>query len=301
MLKRWSRNAVSAQGTGSPFTKVALYCLMLLSGVSSPATAAEDPLLLGVFPRRNPSELVEMFMPLARYLAGELGRPVKLETAPDFSAFWDAVAAKRYHIVHYNQYHYVRSHKQLNYRLVGMNEEDGKSLIAGVIVARKDSGIASLKELRGTTIIFGGNRQAMNSYITPTYLLRQAGLESGSYGEEFATNPPNVALGVYYKRAQAGGMGDIVYDTPFVREKIDVTKLTTLAKSPPVPHLAWAVREDIQNDLLQKIQRALLRVKQAPNAQEILRAAFLTNIVAADDKQYDYVREVIANVMGEQY
>jgi phosphonate transport system substrate-binding protein len=275
--------------------------LMLLWLCPCLSSAAESPLLVGIFPRRNPSEMVEMFTPLADYLSHKLGRPVKLETTPDFNSFWEAVAAKRYQLVHYNQYHYIRSHKQLGYQLIAMNEEAGKSLIAGVIVVRGDSSIRTLAELRGRTILFGGNKHAMNSYVTPTYLLRQAGLQAGDYQEEFASNPPNVALGVFFKRAIAGGIGDIMYDTPFVREKIDVNKLVTLAKSPAVPHLAWAVRGDVPAPLRERIQQALLEVKQAANADHILQAAALSNIVAATDSQFDSVREVVATVMGERY
>lgn len=280
---------------------LALSVLLLLGLSPSVTIPADNTLILGVFPRRNPSEMTEMFAPLADYLSHQLGQPVKIETMPDFNSFWDAVAAKRYHLVHYNQYHYVRSHKQLGYQLVAMNEEQGKSQLAGVIMVRSDSGIRSLADLRGRIIVFGGNKHAMNSYVTPTYLLRQAGLKAGDYQEEFATNPPNVALSVFFKRHIAGGIGDIVSDTPFVREKVDVSKLMVIAKSPPVPHLPWAVRGDIPVPLRVRIQQALLEVKQSPDAARILKAAALSGIVAAEDSQYDYVRKVIATVMGEHY
>jgi phosphonate transport system substrate-binding protein len=274
---------------------------VLLSVYPGALVTAEDPLLLGVFPRRNPSEMVEMFTPLAEYLRQTLNRPVKLETTPDFNSFWEAVAAKRYHIVHYNQYHYVRSSRRLGYQLVAMNEEAGKSSIAGIVVARKDSGIRSLLDLRGRTILFGGNKHAMNSYVTPTYLLRQAGLKAGDYQEQFASNPPNVALAVFYKQAIAGGMGDILYDTPFISDKIDTSRLVTLAKSPAVPHLPWAVRGDVPAEVREQIRQVLLGVKQSANGEQILKAAALTNLVAVTDGQFDYVREMIANVMSEQY
>lgn len=282
--------------------KTAVIVLLLLC-LTPPAIAnpAEDPLVLGVFPRRNPSEMVEMFTPLADYLSHKLGRVIKLETASNFDSFWEMVASKHFQIVHFNQYHYVRSHKQFGYRLIAMNEESGKSMLAGVIVTRKDSGIRTLADLRGRTIVFGGNKHAMNSYVTPTYLLRQAGLKVGDYQEEFAINPPNVALGVFFKRAVAGGIGDILYNTPFISEKIDITKLVTLAKSPPVPHLPWAVSRDVPESLRIQIQQALLDIKQSPDSNKILKAAALTNIIAATNSEYDYVREVIANVMGEHY
>ena len=267
-----------------------------------PAPAEEPaPLIMGVFPRRSPSSTAESFTPLAKYLSRELGRPVRIETAPDFSAFWQMVEARRYHIVHYNQYHYVRSHRQLGYRLVAKNEEGRKSAIGGAILVRKDSGIRSLHDLRGKTIVFGGNRHAMNSYNTPTHLLRRAGLRHGDYQEEFAVNPPNVALAVFFRRAVAGGIGDIVFTHPFVRDKVDVTQLEVIAKSAPVAHLPWAVRGDLPSELRERIRRALTSVKKAPDGPLILKAAALTDIVPAEDREFDYVREIVRDEMRELY
>lgn len=281
--------------------RATVWLLALLCVIPAVPVFAEDAVVVGVFPRRNPSEMIRMFTPLADYLSRELKQPVKLETAPDFTSFWEAVSANRYQLVHYNQYHYVRARSQLGHVLLAINEENGKSSLSGIVMTRVDSGIRTLADLRGRTIVFGGNKQAMNSYITPTYLLRQAGLKAGDYREEFAVNPPNVALGVFYKRALAGGIGDILYDTPFLHEQIDVSKLVTLAKSPPVPHLVWAVRSDVPVPLRQRMQQALLDVKRAPDAAHILNAAALSNIVAASDEQFRYVREVVAEVMGEHY
>lgn len=281
--------------------RATLWWLALMCAIPATPAFADDAVVVGIFPRRNPSEMIRMFTPLADYLSRELKQPVKLETTPDFTSFWEAVSANRYQLVHYNQYHYVRAHSQLGHVLLAMNEENGKSSLSGIVVTRVDSGIRTLADLRGRTIVFGGNKQAMNSYITPTHLLRQAGLNAGDYREEFAVNPPNVALGVFYKRALAGGIGDILYDTPFLHEQIDVSKLVTLAKSPPVPHLVWAVRGDVPVRLRQRMQQALLNVKRAPDAAHILNAAALSNIVAASDEQFRYVREVVAEVMGERY
>jgi phosphonate transport system substrate-binding protein len=266
-----------------------------------PVAAEQSELVMGVFPRRNPSEMIEMFNPLAIYLSRVLGRPVKIETTPDFNSFWEAVAAKRYDIVHYNQYHYIRSHKLYGYQVVAKNQEDGRDTIRGVILVRKDSGIQSLADLRGKTLLFGGNKQAMLSYIVPTFMLRQAGLKAGDYQEEFALNPPNVTLAVYFKRAVAGGTGDTVSNTPFVREKVDPSKLKILVTSDPVAQLPWAVRGDVSAELREQIRSALLAVKHTPEAEHILKKGYLTDITKAEDAEYDYVRSVVKDVMGEQY
>lgn len=278
-----------------------LFLLLVTLAVNSPVIAEESELVIGVFPRRSPSEMMEMFSPLADYLSRQLGRPVKLETAPDFRSFWEAVASGRYQLVHYNQYHYVRSHKEFGYMVVAKNEEVHKSTMAGAILIRKDSGITTLKDLRGKRIVFGGDRSALMAYIIPSYILHQAGLKKGDYQEEFALNPPNVALTVFFHRAEAGGTGDIVFDLPFVRDKIDVSKMKYLAVSQQVAQLPWAVRADMPVSERERIQKALLGIKTAEDGDNILKAAALTNLVPASDDEYNYVRQVIRTVTGERY
>lgn len=269
--------------------------------VALPVAAANTELIMGVFPRRNPSEMVDMFNPLAQHLSRELGRPVKLETASNFKSFWEAVAAGRYHLVHYNQYHYVRSRKQFGYEVIAKNEEANKSTMGGALIVRKDSGIKSIQDLRGKKIVFGGDKQALVSYILPTYLLRQAGLKEGDYSEDFAQNPANVALTVFFHQADAGGTGDIVFETPFVRDKIDVAQMAHLVKGEQVAHLPWAVRADVPMAERRRIQQILLGVKDAPNGESILKAGALTQLRKAEDSEYNSVRRIIQAVTGERY
>ena len=269
--------------------------------IASPVSAANAELIMGVFPRRSPSEMMDMFNPLAQHLSRELGRPVKLETTPDFKSFWEAVAAGRFHLVHYNQYHYVRSHKQYGYHVIAKNEEAHRSTLAGALVVRKDSELKSLQDLRGKKIIFGGDKQALVSYILPTYLLRQAGLKQGDYNEDFAQNPSNVALTVFFHQADAGGIGDFVFETKFVSDKVDVAQMRYLVTGEQVAHLPWAVRADVPMVERLRIQQILLRVKDAPNGENILKSAALTQLRIAEDSEYNSVRRIIKTVTGEKY
>ncbi|HYA47201.1 MAG TPA: PhnD/SsuA/transferrin family substrate-binding protein, partial [Burkholderiales bacterium] len=136
------------------------------------AQAAEEPLTLGVFPRNNSAETVRQFAPMAAYLGERLGREVTLVTSKNFESFWNVVSARRYDIVHYNQYHFIRSAQ--SYQVIAHSQEFGKDAVAGALYVRKDSGITKVSQLRGRTIIFGGGKDAMLSYIAPRYLLMQA-------------------------------------------------------------------------------------------------------------------------------
>ena len=283
--------------------RAALLGLLVILSVDCPAPAQADDstLTMGVFPRRNATETVRLFSPLAQHLAEQLGREVRLETAHNFAAFWQGVTEQRYDIVHYNQYHYVRTHKQFGYEVIAKNEEFGESTIAGSLVIRNDRGIKSIQDLKGKKIVFGGGPKAMQSYIVATYLLRQAGLKSEDYSEEFAKSPPNAILAAYFDQAAAAGAGDKVLQLPVVTRKVDTSKLTVLARAPQHAHLPWAVKGSMTPTLRQTIQQVLVDLQETEAGREILANAKLTGLKAATDREYDPHRRIIREVLNERY
>jgi len=263
--------------------------------------ATQPALILGIFPRRNAITTLRLFKPLAHYLSEKLQREVTLITEKDFNAFWQAVAAQRYDIVHYNQYHYIVSQQQWGYEVIAKNEEFGDAHIAGALVVRQDSGINTVSDLKGRTIIFGGGPRAMQSYIIARYLLEQAGLQKNDYQTLFSKNPPNALYTTFYKQAAAAGVGDDVISLDIVNKLIDTQQLSILAQGEPLPHLPWAVKADMTPALRDMIQSVLINLKASEAGLEVLGQARLTGLVMTTDAEYDPHRTIISNVYGEDY
>lgn len=256
---------------------------------------------MGIFPRRNASITIHQFRPLADYLSQELHRKIKIETAKDFDSFWQGVVQRRYDLVHFNQYDYVQSNKEFGYDVILKNEEFGKPTIAGAILVRKDSNINSLQELKGKRIMFGGGTRALVAYIATTYMLREAGLNAGDYIEVFAKNPPNAAMGTYLHQADAGGVGNIVLDMPIVRKRMNTHELRYLATSMPLPHLPWAVKQEMPHALRMQIKSVLSDLHKTDQGRAILKSARIDGLSPASDDEYDPVRKYIREVTGKQY
>jgi len=238
-----------------------------------------------------------MYTPLANYLSARLGRKVVLSTARDFEAFSRAVQDRRYDIVHYNQFQYIQSAQ--SYRVIAHNQEFGKSAVAGALYVRKDSGITEVSQLRGRTIIFGGGKDAMLSYIGPRFLLMQAGLKEDDFKSEFSVNPPNALLALFMKQADAAGGGEILIDLPTVRNAIDTQELTMLATTEPLLFLPWAVRRTLPAKLREAIQTILVDLGKTDEGRAILKSALATGIGKADDKDYDAHRRMTNAVFGK--
>ena len=261
----------------------------------------DDALTIGVFPRRNAKATVKLFTPLAQYLSTQLGREVKLETTKDFDSFWIGVKEQRYDIAHLNQYHYVKAHKEFGYRVIAKNMEFGIPSLSGALFVRKDSGIKTAKDLKGKKVVFGGGADAHIAYITTKHLLKQAGLKDGDYQVEFAKNPPNAIFATFYKQADAGGAGNIGINLPMVTSKINTDELTILVESEQQIHLPWAVKKSMPDGQSQKIQSLMAGLKESPEGAAVLKSAKLNALAPVADADFDQVRKIVFQVLGEQY
>lgn len=277
---------------------VPLLWLIATAAAAPVIQAAEDPLILGIFPRNKATETTTMYTPLANYLSERLGRKVVLVTSKDFDSFWKAVVERRYDIVHYNQYHYIQSSQ--SYKVIAHNQEFGKNAVAGALYVRKDSGITEVSQLRGRTVIFGGGKDAMLSYIAPRFLLMQAGLKEGDFKTEFAVNPPNTLLALYNKQADAAGGGDILIDLPVVKNAINTQELRLLAATEPLLFLPWAVKRTMPAKLGESIQLILVDLGRSDAGKQVLKAALTTGIGKAEDRDYDPHRKMTNAVFGPE-
>ena len=269
--------------------------------LSTNAAMKNEDLVLGVFPRQGMEVTTRMFSPLADHLSKELGRTVRLDVSKNHETFWQKVTSQRYDIVHYNHYQYVRSHNELGYEIIAKNEESGRDTIASALIVRKDSGIKSIEGLRGRKVVFGGGPSAMISSIVSRYMLKNAGLGDGDYIKEYASNAPKAVFSTYFGYAAASGAGNSVLKFPYVEERIDSTELRVLIESEPLPHLVWAVKGHLQDNLKSKIRSVLLSLKDGDQSADILDSANLTGLTMANDEEYDTSRQIIWEVMAENY
>ena len=279
--------------------RAGILLLLCLTAALSPVSAlrAEDgPLVLGIFPRYNATETTTRYTPIADYLQQRLHRKVALLTSKDFQSFWRGIEERRYDIVQYNQYHYIRSAK--TYQVIAHNKEFGKNTMAGALYVRKDSGITDLKQLRGRTVLFGGGEDAMISYIVPVYMMLQAGLKKDDFKSQFAVTPINSVIGVYNKQAEAAGSADNALGQPVIRNAINTDQLTALAVSDQLLQLPWAVKRTTSTKLREAIQAALVDLEGTEAGRNILKTALLTGIGKAQDKDYDPHRKMVRAVTG---
>lgn len=270
-------------------------------------TASSKPserptLYMGIFPRRNVVTTKKAFRPLADYLSEKLDANVQMIVPLNFKLFWEGVQSGNYDLVHYNQYHYIVSHKKFGYDVLFANEEMGRNTISGALIVSKDSGIDSVAQLKGKRIVFGGGKKAMGSYIAPLAVLKQHDIyPQADFEVAFAKNPVVAVVKVGDGKYDAAGAGDVVLELKATRKRTNVDRLKILAKSEPFAHLPWAVKGDMPKEMAKKIQRIMTSLKDTEAGKAILKSARVTGFNAVTDKDYDKVREITHYAIGESY
>jgi phosphonate transport system substrate-binding protein len=140
----------------------------------------------------------------------------------------------------------------------------------------------------------------MLSYVAPRYLLMRAGLKEGDFKTEFAVNPQNALVALYYKQADAAGGGDILTDLPVVQNAINTNELTVLAVSEQLLHLPWAVKRTMPEKVAESIQSILVNLKNSESGKQVLKSAIMTGMGKAGDRDYDPHRKMATAVFGPE-
>jgi phosphonate transport system substrate-binding protein len=183
---------------------VALVVLMAL-GWFRPGTASAE-IKLGLLPRLSATEMTTMFTPLAEYLSKETGEKVSLVIPKDFDAFKALMASGQADMGFANPLVYVQLKKNdASLDLLGLSSEKSGTKFRGIIIARKDSGIEKVQDLKGKKLIFVEEDSAAG-HIFQMLTLSKAGLDVKKDFTKlpFARKHTNVALAVSIRRRTQG-------------------------------------------------------------------------------------------------
>ena len=261
--------------------------------------SASAEIRFGILPRLSAVELTTMFSPLAEYLAKETGEKVSLVIAKDFDAYKAMVRAGQVDLGFANSLIYVQLKKDVPgiEPLALSAERAAGTRFRGIIIAKKDSGIEKLQDLKGKRLIFV-EKDSAAGYIFQMLLLSKAGLD---IHKDFTTLPfarkhDNVIMAVFNKAADAGGIREDDLDK--MKDKVDLSQIKVVAYTDYFPNWPVFGTQKLKKGTALKIKAALLKLR--PNEAEserILSSAKLAGFAHAVDKDCGELRQA-AKLVG---
>jgi phosphonate transport system substrate-binding protein len=277
---------------------VVMSVLMVVATVLVQVSIASAEIKFGILPRLSAQEMHRMFDPLAEYLTKETGEKVSIVVTKDFAAYKEAVQAGQFDIGFSNPVIYVQLKQNTNLApLVLSAEKKAGTRFRGVIIARKDSGIEKVQDLKGKKLAFVDEDSAAG-YIFQMLLLSKAGFDVNKDITllPFGKKHEIVTSSVFNKTADAGGIREDELDK--MKDKLDISQLRIVAYTDYFPNWPFFATPKLKPETAAKVRAALLKLKpNDPQNEKILGPARLTGFIPVTDKEYDELRKA-AKVAG---
>jgi phosphonate transport system substrate-binding protein len=250
-----------------------------------------------VIPRLNAKDTARQMQPLATYFKQRLEIDVSLHTYSTMSAFERAIySEKRPALVNANPLQAINLAKKgysiLAQQVPVMSPEGMRS----IILVREDSSIQALSDLRGKRVAFGGSPTAFFASMVPHVMLKQAGLK-GQYQDVSRPGPVAEVVGRLRRgEIDAAGTGTMALHSEGLKRRYHVDRMRVIARSEPMPGLAWLVSPAVGPAVQTEIRHVLLGYNRRAPGHSALTAGGIAGLRAASRKDYAvverYVREL---------
>ncbi|MDA8098901.1 MAG: phosphate/phosphite/phosphonate ABC transporter substrate-binding protein [Nitrospiraceae bacterium] len=278
MIDRWIRFVTSS------------FILLALALPGKASAQQQEPLKLCVHPYLAASELVKRFTPLGEYLSRKIGKSVAVEVGNTYETHIHRIGNGIVDIAFMGPASYVQLTERYGKRpiLAAFQTKEGK-FFHGRIMARKDSSITSLSQLKGKRFVFGDPNSTM-SHVVPRYLLLKSGIRLKDLAEvKFLANHDNIAMGILAGTFDAGAVKEEVF------LQYESRGLRSLATTPPIPDHLFVVRAGFPADTTRALQDAMLHLADTAEGRSILTGIRndVTALVPAEDAEYDSLRTIM--------
>jgi len=265
-----------------------LFAVLLCCVVSQTALAANGQknkeIVFGLLPIISTEKLIARFGPMADYISERLGRPVRLETSPDFASFMQRTnKEKRYDIIFTAPHLYYIAQRQAAYNvIVRVAAPDMKA----VIVVAKDSSITKLLDLKGKTLSTT-DPLALATLMVKAHL-DKSGINSEKDLSLIYTPSHNASLISAYKGITEAGS---LMMPPFKRAKKEIQQsMRVLSVTDGSPHMPIAVSAALDKKLAKKIKNVLLQLKSNDKGKALLKHLRWPGFVSVKSQEYDKLK-----------
>lgn len=258
-----------------------LLIFVLLLFVVFPASAnQEKPLIFGFLPVISAQRLVARFGPLADYLAKKLHRAVHFETAVDYAEFMRRTYKRRYDILFTAPHFYYLAQRKAGYRVL---VRVALPTMPAVIVARSDSSIKTLNDLRGKRLATT-DPLALGTALVKAYLVKH-GINPDK-DLTLVTTPTHIAslVSTYKGVTDAASLMKI----PFSRARKDIKDhMRIIAQTDGTPHMPISVSPSVSVKDAAIIQNALINLRSSEEGRALLKHLSWPGLVKAVPSDYD--------------
>ena len=278
-----------------------LLCLAILA--ATPVVAFEQPeeLLIGIEPEHNIFDQMERYRFLADFLSDQLGVHVRLTI---MSRYGEVI--KRFKILKLDgafltPYTAFMGIKELHLEPIANPVNlTGESTSQGYIFARKDSDIRSINDMAGNSIVFV-DPATLEGYLFPLAFFQQHGVRDTHtffHRVYFAGSHASAIFAVLDGRADIGAAKDTVYNNLVRNDPSIQQELEIIAVSPKVPEITLCIKNEIAQDLRERLTNVLLHMDKTNEGKKVLRQFKALRFVNSSKEDFVIIEEMARKARG---
>jgi phosphonate transport system substrate-binding protein len=269
------------------FLRVASLAVLALSASQ---VWAKDKLTIGLIPSEDSQAMIESSKQVLDDLQAKIGMPVVPFVATDYNGIIEALRSGKLDVAYLGPFSYVLATSVADVEAfsVAVTKKTGQSAYKSVILARKDSGIHTLADLKGHTFAFVDPSSA-SGHLFPKAGLEQAGFAPDSLFKRviFSGSHDASILAVQNRKVDAAAVADRIFASAVAKGVVKQDDFEIVWSSKPIPESPMVWRKALDPELKKKVADALASIKDVPWGDQ----GVLNGFQPTTDASYDVVRE----------
>ncbi|MEW6585683.1 MAG: phosphate/phosphite/phosphonate ABC transporter substrate-binding protein [Nitrospirota bacterium] len=217
----------------------------------------------------SPLDMSQKFSPFAEYLGKQLGKRVELKVVSDYEGLIRDIGKGLVDCCFMNPITYLKTTGKNGAEIVAKALTDGKSSHRSVIIAKTESTIRTVEDIRGKRFAFS-TRHSISGYIAPRFMLLNAGIDlKDLLHYEYLGPHENVVKAVLDGSFEAGG----VTESAAFRYKDKGIRL--IQSSGELPGFIMCVNRTLPETLRVSFAQAVVSLKDStPEGASILHSIY---------------------------
>jgi phosphonate transport system substrate-binding protein len=265
--------------------KALLSCALLAFGTIS---HAQTVFRVTTIPEEAATEQTRKFTPLASYLEKQLGMKVEFTPVSDYPAAVEALVNKKVDLVWFGGFTHVQASLRSGGKIIPIAQREEDTRFQSVFIAKTDSGIKSLNDMKGKQVSFG-SQSSTSGHLMPRSFLLQAKIDPEKDFKRIAYSGAHDATiaSVVSGKVDAAAL-DITVWKKFVGEnKVDTKAVDVFYTTPPYFNYNWSVHADMPAALRERVTKAILDLSpNTPEGKEILTLNRATRYLPTTAENY---------------
>lgn len=251
------------------------------------AFAAEGKLIIGIIPEVDLTKQMERYTPMVRYLGKQIGMEVGVKPLANYGLIYEELRDGKIDAGFFGSFVYGMTRARLGIEPVARPvRPDGVSTYAGLLFTRKDSGIKTVKDMKGKTIALV-DPATTAGYLAQKVYFKKHGIDMEKDLKIFwAGSHDAAAKAVFKKQADVGGAKNHPFNKMSAEDPAFKEAMTVLNESSTVPDNVFAVKKGLDPKMKEKIRNVLDNMDKNSEGAEVLKKFGAAKFIATTDADY---------------